>query len=106
MSKKHRVCGGWLERLVRKIKMNPILDRIQNYLEVGGLFNPEMMEHEKVRELIMDCRSELEQLCRLVKEGRTLILKVGASHDAEIQLKQRAWITEVDELELQKRLNL
>lgn len=33
-----------------------LLDRIQNYLGNGGLFNPEMMEHEKVRDLIMDCR--------------------------------------------------
>lgn len=27
--------------------------RIQNYLECGGLFNPECMEHEKVRDLIL-----------------------------------------------------
>jgi hypothetical protein len=33
-----------------------LLSRIQNYLECGGLFNPEMMDHNKVRDLIMDCR--------------------------------------------------
>jgi hypothetical protein len=33
--------------------------RISNYLSSGGLFNPELMEHEKVRDLIMDCRDEL-----------------------------------------------
>lgn len=42
--------------------MNPVLARIQNYLELGGLFNPEMMEHDKVRELIMECRTEIERL--------------------------------------------
>lgn len=36
-----------------------ILARIQDYLGNGGLFNPEMMEHDKVRQLIMDCRDEL-----------------------------------------------
>lgn len=39
-----------------------ILERIQNYLETGGLFNPEMMEHEKVRDLIMECRYDLREL--------------------------------------------
>lgn len=39
-----------------------ILDRIRNYLAVGGLFNPEAMEHDKVRDLILDCRDYLEKL--------------------------------------------
>lgn len=30
-------------------------DRITNYLENGGFFNPELMEHDKVRDLLMDC---------------------------------------------------
>jgi hypothetical protein len=37
-----------------------LLSRIQNYLECGGLFNPECMEHEKVRDLIMDVRNYLK----------------------------------------------
>lgn len=39
-----------------------ITDRITEYLAAGGLFNPEMMEHEKVRDLLMDARGELEEL--------------------------------------------
>lgn len=39
-----------------------IQDRITDYLSAGGLFNPEMMEHDKVRELIMDARTELSRL--------------------------------------------
>jgi hypothetical protein len=35
--------------------------RITEYLEVGGLFNPEMMEHDKVRDLIMECREILQR---------------------------------------------
>jgi hypothetical protein len=36
-----------------------LFDRITNYLGNGGLFNPEMMEHEKVRDLLIDCRDYL-----------------------------------------------
>jgi len=31
--------------------------RIQNYLGNGGFFNPEHMEHDKVRNLLMDIRN-------------------------------------------------
>ncbi len=36
-----------------------IADRITEYLSVGGLFNPEIMEHDKVRDLLMDCRGHI-----------------------------------------------
>lgn len=39
-----------------------ILDRIQNYLENGGLFNPEAMEHDKVRDMILEVREYLYSL--------------------------------------------
>jgi hypothetical protein len=42
-------------------EIKPLLDRIQNYLECGGFFNPECMEHDKVRDLIMDCRAILKK---------------------------------------------
>lgn len=34
-----------------------LLLRIQSYLGNGGLFNPEMMEHDKARDLMMDLRT-------------------------------------------------
>ena len=37
-------------------------ERINDYLSCGGLFNPELMEHEKVRALLLDCREELMEL--------------------------------------------
>ena len=37
-----------------------LLWRIQNYLALGGLFNPEAMEHDKVRRLLIDCRTEFD----------------------------------------------
>ena len=32
-----------------------LASRIRNYLGAGGLINPEMMEHDKVRDLLQDC---------------------------------------------------
>ncbi len=43
---------------------SPVLNRISEYLQLGGLFNPEMMEHEKVRDLIMACRDEISDLVK------------------------------------------
>lgn len=42
-------------------------DRITEYLFMGGLFNPELMEHNKVRDLLIDIRKYLES-----KNERTL----------------------------------
>ncbi len=36
-----------------------LVARITNYLSAGGLFNPEAMEHDKVRDLLIDCRAAL-----------------------------------------------
>jgi len=38
-----------------------IVDRITDYLSVGGFFNPEMMDHDKVRDLLIDCRAALDR---------------------------------------------
>lgn len=35
------------------------LEAIGDYLQKGGLCNPELMEHDKVRDLLMDCRALL-----------------------------------------------
>jgi hypothetical protein len=36
-----------------------IVQRITDYLSGGGLFNPEMANHDAVRDLLIDCRDEL-----------------------------------------------
>lgn len=40
--------------------MDKTIDKINDYLQVGGMFNPELMEHHKVRDLLLECRSLLE----------------------------------------------
>lgn len=39
-----------------------LVKQITVYLSNGGLFNPEMMDHDKVRNLLMDCRDRIEHL--------------------------------------------
>lgn len=42
--------------------MCDVLDRVTDYLSKGGLFNPELMEHNKVKNLILDCRDKIRTL--------------------------------------------
>ena len=39
--------------------VNRLVGRIREYLSNGGLFNPEAMEHDKVRDLLMDVLEHL-----------------------------------------------
>lgn len=42
--------------------MTKLEDKITEYLSAGGMFNPELMEHEKVRDLLIKCREEIKRL--------------------------------------------
>jgi hypothetical protein len=42
--------------------MGDVAARITEYLACGGYFNPELMEHDKVRDLLIDCRAEIARL--------------------------------------------
>lgn len=46
-----------------------LVSRANEYLQLGGLFNPEMMDHDKVRDLIIDMRDALAS--RGATPGRT-----------------------------------
>lgn len=50
-----------------------LLDKISEYMTTGGLFNPEHMEHDKVRQLVMDCRAELNKYGHALMEIRSKI---------------------------------
>lgn len=39
-----------------------VIERITEYLSMGGLLNPESMDHDKVRDLLVDCRIRLREL--------------------------------------------
>jgi hypothetical protein len=42
--------------------MSDVLDGVRDYLASGGLFNPELMDHQRTRDLIIECRDEIERL--------------------------------------------
>lgn len=65
MSRKYK-CSCWhclsskeKKSLSRKKDKQYFRDRIQNYLENGGLVNPELMEHKKVRDLLIEIRDAI-----------------------------------------------
>jgi hypothetical protein len=64
--------------------MDDIISRITDYLANGGLFNPEYMEHEKVRRLLMDCRDEL-----IVSSTLTGVMLQGVGQRAAESMAER-----------------
>jgi hypothetical protein len=46
-----------------------LTDKITEYLSAGGLFNPELMDHDAVRDLLMKCRNELDRLRKKCDEN-------------------------------------
>jgi hypothetical protein len=45
-----------------------VINRIKDYLLSGGMWNPELAIHDNVRDLIIDCRTEIENLQREIDE--------------------------------------
>lgn len=43
-----------------------LINRITEYLSTGGMFNPELADHEQVRELLIECRNAL----LMIKDNR------------------------------------
>lgn len=53
-----------IRREIKQLKNDPtaeLTNRITEYLSRGGLFNPEIMEHDKVRDLLIDIRDYLNE---------------------------------------------
>ncbi len=57
------------DKVMHDVTKENLLERIQNYFESGGLWNPECMEHDKVQELIFDMRSYLRMVDRLEEKS-------------------------------------
>ena len=49
-------------------KKQTLLDRINNYLQHGGFFNPEHMDHDQVRKLLLDIKDYLENNNRVAND--------------------------------------
>jgi hypothetical protein len=90
--------------------MNDIDARLTEYCLHGGLYNPELMQHGNVRDLLIDCRSEIARLRdairRLADQDATLSVHGGnvtVTMDATLTADEReaiAWCAELlDDLE-------
>ena len=47
-----------IQELLATPSSTKLQDRIKDYLSMGGLFNPELVNHDTVRDLILDARAE------------------------------------------------
>jgi esterase/lipase len=92
-------------------RIDEIRERITAYLSMGGLFNPELANHDAVRDLIIDCRDVLlTEIDRLTEElsiwksvfpdiapqsvmpNRSLLEAELAAKDAEIERLRAALV--------------
>lgn len=68
--------------------------RITEYLATGGLFNPELMDHQAVRDLLIDARDVIEILERERRQSETAaepsvaVLSDAATEFARYQLHE------------------
>jgi hypothetical protein len=60
--------------------MNKVIDEINNYLQCGGMFNPEHMEHHKVSDMLLKCREELERLVSKCDRQAMVIRRMYVEH--------------------------
>jgi hypothetical protein len=59
-------------------KADALAARITGYLASGGLWNPELMEHDKVLDLLVDCREALTSTQEQLERCRTETLEEAA----------------------------
>jgi hypothetical protein len=52
-------------------------ERIMEYLAVGGLFNPELMDHDEVRSIMLDCREAITTLESQLRQAREALERIA-----------------------------
>lgn len=63
-----------------------VLSRITEYLDSGGLWNPELADHAAVRDLILDARDEINRLhCILATLREPSKAVLYAAHDGFVE---------------------
>lgn len=66
-----------------------ITQRITEYLSLGGFFNPEAMDHDKVRDLLIDAREEIAILTKSQTDFRYSHDEIEAACGGETALAVR-----------------
>ena len=57
---------------------NKIVEEINEYLSNGGFFNPELMDHQKVSDLLLRCRNEMNTLQEAVDRLAVTVRRIYA----------------------------
>ena len=87
--------------------MSDTEERLTEYCLHGGLYNPELMQHDKVRDLLIDCRDEIaaeieelrEAIRSLAEQDATLSVQDGSvtvTMDATLTDEEREAIETAD----------
>ena len=61
--------------------MTDEIERITAFLEVGGLFNPELMKQEGISDLLIDCRARIAALEAALKPLADMDYWITSEHD-------------------------
>ena len=79
--------------------MSDLGARITAYLSGGGVFNPELANHDAVRDLIIDCRKELAAMSELyAKEGHAKMVLMEEISAAQAAIAEKG--REIKELKI------
>lgn len=65
-------------------KAKNLTDNITSYLSSGGLFNPELMNHNDVKDLLIKCRDELNEKAKDLTDNITSYLSSGGLFNPEL----------------------
>jgi hypothetical protein len=70
--------------------------RITNYLASGGLFNPEMANHDRVRDLLIDCREFFDEAARVEPQAVSANATTPTMRDVPSNETGNPWIRTAD----------
>jgi hypothetical protein len=70
------------------VNFRHVPERVSHYLSTGGLWNPEMADHDEVRNMLIDARDVIEMLIREREHTGYEILRLQLTNEMEMQSEQ------------------
>lgn len=66
-----------------------VLERIDEYLQLGGLFNPELANHQAVSKLIIDCRDLIKDLIEQIEDSDKMLFNQSQTIKEQHEINER-----------------
>ena len=66
-----------------------VLDRIQDYLSNGGLFDPDLMDDNEVSKLIRDCRDVIKDLITQIEDSDKMLFNQSQTIKEQHEINER-----------------